>query len=199
MENSNGLNSIRQKNKDVFGRSRRRYPVIIIGAVLVGILVIISVIIGKKQNQEISDIEAKTKQVSNEISRFQKQQGQSAETKIVIGDLMTRLPSTTTVSEKTINAEIRDYIQMTGIDSSIASYGCAADAKAPDTIVGLSENVKVYECSITVSAEGLEKITKLLNYIYSGDTYYYLYSYSVEASNNTVNATVTLYTFAVAR
>lgn len=197
MENNTGLTSIRKKNKDVFGRSRRRYPVFIVGAVLIVILVITSFVIGSRQDKEIKANNDETELKNREIAKIQRQQSQISEDVIDIGALMNCLPTVNTVSYESILVEIRDYIAMTGLDATTAAFAVVENSEVPETIVGLTSDVVAYECAISVtSTKGLEYITKLLNYIYGGDTFYYLYSYSVESSNNTVNANIVLYTFA---
>ena len=197
MENNTGLTSIRKKNKDVFGRSRRRYPVFIVGAVLIAILGITTVIIGMRQDAQVEKNNKETENINRQIAAIQKQQSQIAEDVIDIGSIMNSLPTSNTVSYESILVEIRDYIAMTGLDATTASFAVTENAEIPETITGLTEDVVAYECAISVtSTKGLEYVTKLLNYIYDGDTFYYLYSYSVESSNDTVNASIVLYTFA---
>lgn len=200
MENNSGLTSIRKKNKDVFGRSRRRWPVIIVGAFLVAALAVVSFVMTNNYQQKIDEVSESVKKYNQLSAALQRRQGQISEDKIDVGSLMNELPSSKTVSNESILAELINYVEAAGIDARTATFNVEGNSSIPETITGLSDTISAYECSMTVTASGanaLETLTLLLDYIKNGSTYYYLYSYNVQISETVAQGNITLFTFVV--
>lgn len=197
MENNSGLSSIRKKNKDVFGRSNRRYPVFIVAAILLIALFIVSAVITANQNKEIKDIESKADVINKQILKFESESSKNSETKIDVGALMQRLSTSNTVSSEAIMDELLDYISMSEINTTTCSIQINENQELPKAVEGVSDKVGCHQCHITVKSDVLTKVTNLLAKIYEGNTFYYLSNYSIETSEDVIQATITLYTFFV--
>lgn len=197
MENNSGLSSIRKKNKDVFGRSNRRYPVFIVAVVLLAALFVVSAILTANQNKEIKEFEDKVEVINRQIRRFENESSKNSEAKIDVGALMQRLSTSNTVSSEAIMDELLDYISMAEINTTTCSIQINENQKLPLAVEGVSDKVGCNQCHITVKSEALTKVTNLLAKIYEGNTFYYLSNYSIETSEDVVQASITLYTFYV--